>query len=59
MSILVDARRATELTLLDQIDKFIGWLERRNSYRLAQIVTVLRKCFGDEVKLEARMYKKH
>jgi hypothetical protein len=25
MSVLVDARRATELALLDQIDKFIGW----------------------------------
>ena len=55
MPILVDARRATELTLIDQIDKFIGWLERRDRTRLAQVVTVLRKCFGDEVKLEARM----
>ena len=55
MSILVNARRATELALLDQIDKFIGWLERRDRTRLAQIVTVLRQCFGDEVRLEARI----
>jgi hypothetical protein len=57
MSILVDARRATELTLLDQIDKFIGWLGRRDRTRLAKVVTVLRNCFGDEVKLEARMHE--
>ena len=44
-------------THLDQIDKFIGWLERRDRTRLAQVVVVLRKCFGDEVKLEARMYE--
>lgn len=56
MSILVDARRATELALLDQTDKFIGWLEWRDRTRLAQVVTVLRNCLGDEVKLEARIY---
>ena len=56
MSILVDARRATEIALLDQIDKFIGWLGRRDRTRLAQVVTVLRNCFSDEVKLEAQMY---
>lgn len=55
MSILVDARRATELALLDRIDKFIGWLGRREHTRLAKVVTTLRDCFGDEVKLEARI----
>ena len=56
MSILVDARRTTELALLDQIDKFIGWLGRRDRTRLAEVVTVLRNCFGDEVTLEGRIY---
>ena len=56
MSVLVDARRATELALLDQIDKFIGWLGKRDRTRLAQVVTALRNCFGDEVKLDARIH---
>jgi hypothetical protein len=56
MSILVDTRRATELALVDQIDKFIGWLGKRDRTRLAQVASVLRDCLGAEVKLEARLH---
>ena len=56
MSVLVDTRRAAELALVDQIDKFIGWLGKRDRTRLARVVSVLRDCLGDEVKLEARLH---
>src|SRR2546423_15073947 len=57
MSTLIDARRTAELGILEQIEKFVGWLGPSETARqkLVQLLGSLRESFNEEARHEVRI----
>jgi len=55
---VVDSKRSSEIGLLAQTEKLIGWLARTETARqhLGQAAAALRSCFVEESKLEQRIH---
>ena len=55
---VVDSKRSSEIGLLAQIEKLIGWLAATETagQHLGQAAAVLRSCFVEEAKLEQRIH---
>ena len=55
---VVDSKRSSEIGLLAQIEKLIGWLAGTETARqhLGHAAVALRSCFVEEAKLEQRIH---
>jgi chemotaxis protein histidine kinase CheA len=54
---LIDSRRAAEVGILEQIERFVGWLGPTETVRqkLVQLLEALRESFNEEARHDARI----